>query len=74
MCDMSSQIPSILRENSVEKNFEARKSMNRKKIQRQLSAYLDRELNEEEKLVVERYLSGCQESAETLRIFSETAN
>ena len=48
--------------------------MNRKKIQRQLSAYLDRELNEEEKLVVERYLSGCQESAETLRIFSETAN
>ena len=39
--------------------------MNRKKIQRQLSAYLDRELNEEEKLAVERYLSGCQESAET---------
>ena len=39
--------------------------MNRKKIQRQLSAYLDRELNEEEKLAVERYLSGCQESAKT---------
>ena len=39
--------------------------MNRKKIQRQLSAYLDRELNEGEKLVVERYLSGCQKSAAT---------
>ena len=39
--------------------------MNRKKMQRQLSAYLDHELNEAEKLTVERHLSKCQESAET---------
>ena len=39
--------------------------MNRKKMQQQLSAYLDHELNEAEKLAVERHLSGCQESAET---------
>ena len=39
--------------------------MNRKKMQRQLSAYLDHELNEAEKLTVERHLSKCQESAKT---------
>ncbi|MEC7868581.1 MAG: zf-HC2 domain-containing protein [Candidatus Poribacteria bacterium] len=39
--------------------------MNRKKMQRQLSVYLDHELNEAEQLTVEKHLSGCQESAET---------